>query len=142
MGRDIFDSDFKKARTFDIEKINFDQAERRGTCELTYKCYVYEMIWTIRAYPTELPSMPGAPYPLKVNYTIFKRNNNKCKDDSNESMSAEFIFELNSGTLPQYNALGLPNGFYFSLARNNYCNKALSVLFKLTEDYMEVCVYK
>jgi hypothetical protein len=71
MGKSIFNSTFKRSKTFDIEDVNFDVATQRGTCKLVSKHYEYVLIWSITTYPPETPSMPGAPYPLLVSYTIF-----------------------------------------------------------------------
>ena len=140
MGKSIFDSSFKRSKTFDIEGINFDVATQRGTCKLVSKHHEYVLIWSITSYPTETPSMPGAPYPLLVSYTIFD-GKDKC-DKSLKSMSGRFVYELNSGTAPNNNSLGLPFGTYNSLAHNNNSHNSLSVFFCLVEDEMEITIYK
>jgi hypothetical protein len=134
--RCFFDS--KKTRYFDIEDVNLDQTLKMGTCFLKSKYRKYIMIWNWNNYPAELPNMPGAPYPVLFNYTISEECNKKSK--VLESMSGRFVFELNSGTLPNLSPIGLPYGEYKGLTRNNLYDDNYRVCFSLQEDCMEVAI--
>ena len=134
MGRSIFDSSFK-TKYFTLENINWDPVNQAGTCKLDSKGHEYVMIWTIKNYPMEAP-MPGAPFSIQVNYTILRKNNRP--NTSFRSMSGVFVYQLNSGTLPNNSALGIPYGEYCSIARNNYNCDAVEVEFMLGDDLLEV----
>lgn len=136
--KDIFDPCFKKTRYYELDAINFDSSLHIGTCHLESHHHSYYLIWSISDYPTEAP-MPGASYPVKVEYSLF----DKCKKNkTNNSMSGQFIYELTSGTLPQLNAMGIPYGVYKSIARNNKTNSYVNIVFSLSEDPLEVIVSK
>jgi len=136
--KSVFVYTFKKTRYFDIENVNFDPVLKSGTCLLKSKRKCYNMIWTLNDYPTELPNMPGAPYPVLCTYTIFDKHN--CFHSSAESMSGEFVYQVNSGTPPPNNTLGLPYGKYPSLAEDNNCHKHYNVRLLLVNDCMEVSI--
>ena len=107
-----------------------------GTCALTSDFSNYTMAYEIITYPPKLPSMPGAPYPIKFRYTIYNMVNSKI-----ESVSGEFIFQLNSGTLPNNCDLGIPFGEYKSLARDDKIHYSVYLKFKLLTTGLEVYVY-
>lgn len=134
----VFNSSSKKTRYFDIEDVNFEPIPNLGTCLLKSKHKNYLMVWNYVNYPVEVPSMPGAPYPVLFNFTISDKCNKKGK--ALESMSGRFIFEINSGTLPKLSPLGIPYGEYKSLARNNMFDDNYKVCFSLQEDCMEVAI--
>jgi hypothetical protein len=123
---------------FLIDKINFEN--NMGTCHLVMKKSVCKMVWSVVNYPVEPPSMPGAPYPVLVSYTIF--SNTTC-DNALNSQTGNFIYEINSGTLPNLSPLGIPYGFYKSVARHNKTlrpNESSKVIFNLTEQCLEVMI--
>jgi hypothetical protein len=124
-----------KKKNFDIKDINFDATTQKGTCKLVNnKCNEkLSMIWSIETYPTFLPSMPGAPYPLKLNLTIY---DSECKPVN--SMSGTIIYEINSGTLPAYSNLGVPFSCYKFVATNNKYGDISDVSLDLNENYLEV----
>jgi hypothetical protein len=121
---------------FDIKEVNFDITIQKGTCvlESNKNNCKFRMIWSIQNYPTELPSMPGAPYSVQVNFTIF--------DDNNivNSMSGLIIYKINTGTLPTYSDLGIPFGKYCSVAFNNKYGDTEVIKFNLNQNYMIVCI--
>ena len=124
-----------KKKYFDIKDINFDATCQKGTCKLVNaKCNeTLIMIWSIETYPTIPPSMPGAPYPLILNLTIF---DDECKPIN--SMSSKIVYEINSGTLPKYSTLGVPFGCYKCVAVNNKYGDTSDVSLDLNENYLEV----
>jgi hypothetical protein len=140
MVRNIFDSNYKKKRYFDIEMVNFDNINLNGTCKLTYDDIHYFMTWSLTQFPTEVQSLPGSPIPIKVNYTIYGNCDNKS--DSLNSMSGEFIYKIPSGTLPNYSSLGIPFGTYNSLAYDNIDGNKLNISLCLNETYTEIAIYK
>ncbi len=133
---------FFKSKKLCFDKINFNSCERKGTCELKTKHMNYTMIWVIQEYPMEVPGMPGAPFPLKLSYTIFQhRDTSGCGNDvSFKSVSGEFVFEINSGTLPDFNQIGIPHGKYYTIAKNNYCQHMTPLLFCLSNEHMKILV--
>lgn len=134
----VFDSVFKKTRYFDVENVNYDSTLKMGTCMLKSKKKCYVMIWSLREYPVELPSMPGAPYPVLCEYAVFsKKYHHLC---SAEAMTGKFIYEVNSGTPPTTNPLGIPSGEYSSLARDTNRDKNYKVCLSLGNDCMEVSI--
>jgi hypothetical protein len=135
MGKNIFHPCFCKHKNFDIEKVNFDQENQKGTCELTSKKNDYVMIWSIQNYPAE-DNMAGAPYPLQVDYTIFCPSEHKHK--ALKSVSGKFVYELNGGVLPNLSALGIPCGNYKSVARNNMNDNILKVNLSLEDGCYEL----
>ena len=137
MGKSIFHPSCKKTKYFDIEKINFDQSLNTGTAHLESNCSHLIIIWSIKNYPTE-EQMPGSLYPIKVELTIFKKHKHHFK--SLKSLSGEFVFELNSGTLPQFNALGLPDGEYQCIARLNNEDCYKHVTLSLIDGSYEVII--
>jgi hypothetical protein len=135
----VFDSAFKKTKYFNLENINFDVLLQHGTCVLKSKHHKYYMIWSIRPYPLELPSMPGSPYPVLCEFTIFEKDN-WGHHKSLDSFSGKFVYELNSGTLPVLNGLGLPNGEFKSMCRDNNCVEYFKVKLSLIDDCMEMSI--
>ena len=113
-----------------VENVNF--AGVVGTCALTSPFSNYTMAYEVIVYPPKIP-MPGAPYPVKFRYTIY--------DDKLNSVTGEYILEINSGTLPNNCDLGIPFGEYKSLARGNIYNKEFCLKFKLLTTGLEVHVY-
>jgi hypothetical protein len=135
----VLDCAFKKTKYFDIENVNFDNLLNMGTCLLKSKHHKYYMIWTVRNYPAQLPSMPGSPHPVLCSYTIFDKDHHG-HHKSFDSFSGEFVFDINSGTPPNFNQLGLPNGEYKTLGRDNNCKECFKVKFSLIDDCMEVSI--
>jgi hypothetical protein len=122
-------------KVFPIEKINFDIDSKSGTALLENGKNTYVLIWLIKNFPVQPPSMPGAPYPVEVIYTLYKKNN---KRKTQKSMSGQFVYEINSGTLPNYSPLGIPFGEYKSVARNNNRDQIVSLLFCLDENELQL----
>ena len=120
-------------KVFSIENVNFDVSQQKGTCQLVSKKYNYVLCWSIENYPVERAGMPGSPYPVIFNYTIFKKGQNGLK-----SLSGKFIYEINSGTLPEYNSLGVLNGKYNSIARNDKHEGSVYIQFSLSNTEMEL----
>jgi hypothetical protein len=138
--KDIFNPCFKKTRYYELTNVNFDSTLHVGSGQLVSHHNTYYLIWTIRDFPVELPSMPGAPYPVHVRYTIFEKCNKPNK--TYDSLSGEFVYEINSGTLPQFNAMGIPYGVYKSIGRNNKYNRSVNVVFSVTEEPLEIIISK
>ncbi len=137
MGKSVFHPSCKKTKYYDVEKINFDQSLNVGTAHLVSKCDHLLILWSIRNYPME-DQLPGSPYPVKVEFTIFKKHKHHFK--SLKSMSGEFVFELNSGTLPQFNLMGLPDGEYECVARLNNKDYTKNVILSLIDGTYEVII--
>lgn len=133
MGKSIFHPSCKKTKYYKVKKVNFDQVLNVGTAHLKSKCHLL-ILWSIKNYPTEEP-IPGSPYPVKVELTVFEKHDH-CA--SLKSMSGEFIFELNSGTLPQLNSMGLPNGEYKFLVRSNNKDFSRKAILSMCDNYYEL----
>ena len=133
-----FDSTLKKTRYFDVENVNFDPVLNNGTCLLKSKHKCYLMVWSLRNYPVDAPSLPGSPYPVECTYTILDKHN--YHHNSAESMSGRFMYQVNSGTPPTSNPLGIPQGEYPSLARDNNYESDYKVCLSLIDDGMEVSI--
>jgi hypothetical protein len=137
MGKSIFNPACKKTKYYKVEKVNFDQVLNVGTAHLKSKCHNLLILWSVKNYPTEC-QMPGSPYPVMVELTIFKKHRHHCK--SLKSMSGEFVFELNSGTLPTLNSMGLPDGEYQFLARFNNKDCSRKIVLSMLEDCYELII--
>lgn len=116
-----------------IENVNL--TGNLGTCNLVSSSGNFTMAYEIIVYPPAIP-MPGAPYPVKFRYTIYNVDNSKVN-----SVTGEFIFQENSGTLPNNCALGIPYGDYKSLARDNKLHEAVYLKFKLSLTDLEIYVF-
>jgi hypothetical protein len=136
MGKSIFHPSCKKTKYYKVKKVNFDQVLNVGTAHLKSKCHLL-VLWSIKNYPTE-EQMPGSPYPIKVEVTIVKKHH----DHHLKSMSGEFVFELNSGTLPQLNSMGLPDGEYHFLARFNNRECSRKVCLSMNNGCNELIIKK
>lgn len=138
----MFDNLFDKENShehiyFDIEEVQFNY--KLGVCQLKsdkVESSQYNMIWSVVDYPMEKP-IPGAPFPVKVVYSIERRPN---KPHQSKILSGEFIYYINSGTLPQYNEMGLVAGSYTSYARYNKNNEVYRVV--INTDMMELVISK
>lgn len=137
MGKSVFHPSCKKTKYYDIEKINFDQNLNNGTAHLISKCRHLLILWSIKNYPSEEP-LPGARYPIKVEFTLFKKHKHHFK--SLKSMSGEFVFELKSGTSQQFNLMGLPDGEYQCVARLNNTDCSKNVILSLIDGSYEVII--
>ena len=122
-------------KVFPLEKINFDIDSKTGTAVLELGKSTYVLVWLIKSFPMLTPGMPGAPYPVQVIYTLYKKND---KRKTQKSMSGQFIFEISSGTLPNYSPLGIPFGEYKSVARNNNRDQIVSLIFSLLENDLQL----
>lgn len=140
MVKTIFDLCFSKTKQFTCENVNFDTANNMGTCRLISRHRCYLLIWSITNYPSETAGLPGAPYPIKVSYTLLDRTKCDSLKDSLKSISGEFVYALNGGTLPNNSELGVPKGNYHSIGRNNNNEHLVSVLFELNDNSMVVTV--
>lgn len=127
---DIFDMKFKKKQYFEITNVQFDASTQTGTCKLVNDDLIYTLVWNILNYPPQAP-MPGAPYIVKVIYSIIDPSKKK-------SMNGEFVYELYSGTLPNYSSMGIPFNCYNSFPIT-HTDKEIKATFDLTEEFMEVC---
>lgn len=116
-----------------IENVNL--TGNLGTCKLVSSSRNFTMAYEIITYPPAVP-MPGAPFPTKFRYTIYKQCNGKI-----ESVTGEFIFQQSSGTLPNNCDLGIPFGEYKSLARDNKLHEAVYLKFKLSLTDLEIYVF-
>jgi hypothetical protein len=122
-------------RVFPIEKINFDIESKTGSALLESNKTVYVLVWLIKSFPVLSPGLPGAPYPVEFIFTLYKKND---KRRTQKSMSGQFVFEINSGTLPNYSPLGIPFGEYKTVARNNNRDQIVSLVFSLNENDLQL----
>ena len=138
--KDIFDPRFKKTRYYEITNINYDSSIKCGTAHLDSRHKNYYLIWSLKNYPMEVPIIPGALYPIQVNYTIFER----CVKENKmyNSISGNFVYEINSGILPNLNSIGIPFNIYKSIGRNNLNNLYVDVIFLVTEEPLEIIIIK
>jgi hypothetical protein len=136
MGKSIFSPSCKKTKYYKVQKVNFDQVLNVGTAHLKSKHHLL-IIWSIKNYPTE-EQIPGSPYPIKVELTVFKKHKH-C--GSLKSMSGEFVFQLNSGTLPDLNSMGLPNGEYKFLVRSNNKDFSRKAELCMHDNYYELILH-
>ncbi len=116
-----------------IENVNL--TGNLGTSKLVSSSENFTMAYEIITYPPTV-TMPGAPYPVKFRYTIYNVDNSKVN-----SVTGEFIFQENSGTLPNNCPLGIPYGEYKSLARDNKLHEAVYLKFKLSLTDLEIYVF-
>jgi hypothetical protein len=136
MGKSIFHPSCKKTKYYKVKKVNFDQVLNVGTAHLKSKCHLL-ILWSIKNYPTE-EQIPGSPYPIKVELTVFKKHDHCC---SLKSMTGEFVFELNSGTLPTLNSMGLPNGDYKFLIKSNNKDFSRKAVLSMCDNYYELILH-
>jgi hypothetical protein len=118
---------------YSINKINFSEEIRKGIARLQGLNSDLNIVWSIVNFPMEVPGMPGAPFAIQVNYTIFDKTTISPIKMNYNSYSGSFIFEINSGTLPKYSDLGIPIGTYISMAKSNTSKSNRNITIILTE---------
>ena len=133
MNTSLFGFIFPKTEICTIDNIHYDISSHNGTCRLTSDDNSYVMIWSITNYPIETSGLPGSPYPVKINYSIMKKSNFMV-DNALKSITGEFIYEINSGTLAHLSLLGIKYGIYHSCASNNKSGTETKILFNLLEN--------
>lgn len=126
----------QKNTLFDISNINLNN--NLGTATLTHNSSIFKIIWSITNYPAE-NSIPGSKYPIIVSYSIYSNTNNS-NDLSLKSINGQFIYELNSGTLPNYSLMNIPYGMYQSVATNNKCECHNYLLFNITPNSITILI--
>jgi hypothetical protein len=129
---------YKPNTVLNIDQINLEGAN--GTCRLTsvINNAVFRMIWSIENYPMHVPSMPGSPFPILVNFNIYQYDCHPTSDKSLKGIKGSFVFEQASGTFPNNCPLGFPYGIYYALGRNHKSCCDAGVLFSLNEGNMEI----
>jgi len=93
------------------------------------------LVWEITEYPMEHPGMPGSPYTVKVDFTIFDKINY-----SNDLLIGQIIYQINSGTLVKYSELGIPYSTYMFVLDSGRDNSKFKVGLFLTEDSSKIIV--
>ena len=141
----MFGFQFAKTEVCTITNVNFNHDSLTGTCKLvsstspsTYSSkgtYTpsrgYIMIWSIQNYPMETTGMPGSPFSICVSWSISTKSGSN--DHSRNTISGQFVYQINSGTFPNFSELGIRFGEYFSIGKNLKSNKKTKVLIKLNE---------
>jgi len=132
---------FNGVKILNISKINFNVLELNGTCTLISSDFSksYNMVWNIENYPSYSAGLPGSPFPIKVNYTIF--TNIQENDKALNSISGVFIFKQNSGTFPNNSELGIPYGIYESCGSYNKYNKKQKITFNLNYNMLQILLF-
>ena len=120
---------------YSIDKINFNSETGLGTATLNLinpdpnkpNCKLI-LTWSILSFPMETEGMPGAPYPVIVEYNIF--------DEQHNVIGGKIAYEIASGTLPLYSPLGIPYGIYNS---QTVLNKK-KIVFSLNENSLKFII--
>lgn len=130
----LFGFIFDTTEVCKISNVNFSSETESGTCKLISNTKIYLMTWSITNYPMETAGMPGSPYPIKISYSICEKTNSMLCDNSLNSISGEFIYEIHSGTFPDMCALFIKHGIYQSSGFNNKTGNKIKLIFNLTDD--------
>lgn len=129
----LFGFNFDETEICTIDKINYNHDSHIGTCKLISNTNTYVMSWEIIDFPMESSGMPGSPYPIKVSYNIGYKSNG-TNDDSLQSLSGQFIYEINSGTFPNLSLIGIRYGQYYTCSSNNKNGQINNILFNISEN--------
>jgi len=129
----MFGFQFAKTEVCTITNVNFNHDSLTGTCKLVSSISpsTYIMIWSIQNYPMETTGMPGSPFSICVSWSISTKSGSN--DHSRNTISGQFVYQINSGTFPNFSELGIRFGEYFSIGTNLKSNKKTKVLIKLNE---------
>ncbi len=129
----MFGFQFAKTEVCTITNVNFNHDSLTGTCKLVSSISpsTYNMIWSIQNYPMETIGMPGSPYSIQVAWSISTKSGSNIH--SRNTISGQFIYQINSGTFPNFSDLGIRYGEYFSIGTNLKSNNKTKVLIKLNE---------
>ena len=122
-----------ESQIYTLINISYLTDTKKGTCKLVTPKSTLNIIWSIQQYPMERPGIPGSPFSVEVYYTIFDKDSHGLTKSNYNSLTGNFIYQINSGTLPKYSELGIPFGTYTSIATSNdtKCNKKIMII--LTE---------
>ncbi len=93
------------------------------------------LIWKITDYPMEHQGMPGSPYTVQVNLTIFDKTNYL-----NDLLIGQFIYHIHSGTLVKYSSLGIPYGTYIFSASSTEFDVKKKIMIILTEQSLKLII--
>ncbi len=128
-----FGFNFYETEVCQIDKINFLFESHNGTCQLKSLLNIYQMVWTIENFPMETAGMPGSPYSVKFSFTIGIKTGENL-DHALNSISGQFIYQVRSGTYPNFSPLGIRYGEYFACGLDNKSGKLVKLIFKINED--------
>ncbi len=117
---------------FKIKNVSLNETENVGYCELESKNKTLGMSFLKADLPYN-SGLLGAPYPTYFEYTIYDMNTVSA-DKSLNSITGEFIFKQNAGTLPNYSSLLLPYGTYSTFGRLDKSCKGCYLTFSLKDD--------
>ncbi len=118
---------------YSINNINFVAEIKKGIAKLQSENNNLNIIWNVSHYPMENEGMPGSPFPIQVNYTIFDKTTGSVNRRNYDSYSGSFIFQISSGTLPKYSDMLIPIGTYVSTAKSNIRKSNRNITMVLTE---------
>ncbi len=86
------------------------------------------LLWQIIEFPMEHQGMPGSPYTVQVNLTIFDKTNYL-----NTLLSGQIIYQIHSGTLINYSNLGIPYSTYTFILESNSSDKKFKAMLSLCD---------
>jgi len=94
-----------------------------------------EIIWKITEFPIENQGMPGSPFTVKVNITIFDKS-----IYLNKQLNGQFIYQIHSGTLTKYSKLGIPFGTFMFVASSTDYDLKSKIALTLTEESSKLII--
>jgi len=93
------------------------------------------IIWEITEFPIENQGMPGSPFTVTVNFTIFDKS-----IYLNNQLNGQFIYQVHSGTLTKYSKLGIPFGTYMFVTSSTDYNLKSKIALTLTEESSKIII--
>ena len=106
---------YSQSNIYTITNISYVPSQHKGSAKLISSSYCkhssnMRMIWSINEYPMDVQGMPGSPFTIQVQYTIFDANSSNQTKSNYNSIKGSFVYRMASGTLPRYSDLGIPYG--------------------------------
>jgi hypothetical protein len=125
--KSLFGSD----SVFKIKNFLLNETETIGYCVLESPNKILGMNFNKSVLPYN-SGLIGAPYPTLFEYLIFDMNTDST-DKSLNSLTGEFFFKQNAGTLPDYSGLLIPYGTYSTYGRLDKDCKGCNLTFSLKD---------
>lgn len=130
-----------QSNIYTITNVSYVPIQRKGTAKLTSPCSSnMRLIWCVNEYPMDVLGMPGSPYTIQVEYTIFDKNLPNPTKSNYNSIQGSFVYQIASGTLPKYSELGIPYGTYTSMGMSCDADFNKKIMIILTETSLKLIV--
>ncbi len=127
----LCNSIFGASSLYKIKNVLLNETQTIGYCELESKTKTLGMNF-FKEVPPYNSGLIGAPYPSIFTYTIYDMNTVSA-DKSLKSITGQFVFKQNAGTLPDYSSLLIPYGTYSTFGRFDKSSQGRNLTFSLKD---------